>query len=348
VNTHTRARLEQRWKRPTRRGDARIWESEQASQVTSGRLGPRSPAVRTASLRGGKLQPMEHLRVDRRPDLHDPIAIVAFSGWNDAASAATNAARFVVRRLGARRFAAVDPEDFFDFRETRPTVRIDSKGERQLHWPLNEFFYARNPTGPHDVVVAIGTEPALRWQTFARSFRGLFKDIGVNMTVSLGALMADVPHTREVRVTGTALDATLAGKLDLTTSRYEGPTGIVGVLHNILREDEIPAASLWANVPHYITTVQNPLATTALLRRLQPIIGLEFDFTELVAAGERFVAEVNTAISGNPEIVDYVHRLEAAADGGGEPTSQQPGPLPAGKDLVLDVEEFLRSQRDDA
>jgi hypothetical protein len=198
------------------------------------------------------------------------------------------------------------------------------------------------------VVVAIGTEPALRWQTFARSFRGLFNDIGVNMTVSLGALMADVPHTREIRVTGTALDSGLAARLDLTTSRYEGPTGIVGVLHNVLREDDVPAASLWANVPHYITTAQNPLATAALLRRLQPIIGLEFDFTELVSAGERFVAEVDTAISGNPEVVEYVHRLEAALDGGQEPASQQPGPLPAGEDLVLDVEEFLRSQRDDS
>ncbi len=287
------------------------------------------------------------MRIDRRPELHDPIAVVAFSGWNDAASAATNAARFVVRRLGARRFAAIEPDDFFDFREMRPTVRLDSKGERQLHWPLNEFFYARNPTGPHDVVVAIGTEPALRWQTFARGFQSLFSDIGVGMTVSLGALMADVPHTRDVRVTGTALDSSLAAKLELSTSRYEGPTGIVGVLHNVLRDDAVSAVSLWANVPHYITTAQNPLATAALLRRLQPIIGLEFDVSDLLVAGQRFVAEVDTAISGNPEVVEYVHRLEAALDSGPEPAAQQPGPLPAGEDLVLDVEEFLRNQRDD-
>jgi proteasome assembly chaperone (PAC2) family protein len=291
---------------------------------------------------------MEVLRVDRRPDLHDPVAIVAFSGWNDAASAATNAARFIVRRLGARRFAHIDPEEFFDFRETRPSVRIDSRGQREVSWPTNEFFYARNPTGAHDVVVAIGTEPGLRWRTFAASYGSLFKDLDVQLTVSLGALMADVPHTREIRVTGTALDAAVAGSLDLTTSRYEGPTGIVGVLHNVLRESDTPAASLWANVPHYITTAQNPLATVALLRRLQPIIDIEFDFTELQAAGERFVSEVDTAISGNPEIVDYVHRLESVVDAGGELPDTSDPTLPAGEDLVLDVEEFLRGQRDDS
>lgn len=160
--------------------------------------------------------------------------------------------------------------------------------------------------------------------------------------------MADVPHTREVRVTGTALESDVAARLELTTSRYEGPTGIVGVMHNLLREAGIPAASLWANVPHYITTAQNPLATAALLRRLQPIIGLEFDFTELHAAGKRFVAEVDTAISGNPEVLEYVQRLEQAVDNGETSDAQaSSGPLPAGEDLVMDVEEFLRGQRDD-
>jgi proteasome assembly chaperone (PAC2) family protein len=291
---------------------------------------------------------VDYLNIDRLPELHDPVAIVAFGGWNDAASAATNAARFVVRRLAARRFANIDPEAFFDFRETRPSVRLDARGQRELVWPTNEFFYARNPTGPHDVVVGIGIEPSLRWHTFASVHAGLFKDLGVPLTVSLGALMADVPHTREVRVTGTALESDVAARLELTTSRYEGPTGIVGVMHSLLREAGIPAASLWANVPHYITTTQNPLATVALLRRLQPIIGLEFDFTELQAAGKRFVAEVDTAISGNPEVLEYVQRLEQAVDNGdtSEPHIAT-GPLPAGEDLVMDVEEFLRGQRDD-
>lgn len=288
--------------------------------------------------------PMEFLRVDRQPELHDPVAIIAFAGWNDAASAATNAARFVIRRMGARRFATVDPEYFFDFRETRPNVRIDARGNREIQWPVNDFFYARNPVGPHDVVVAVGTEPNLRWGGFTSAYTSLFKDLGVNMALTVGALMADVPHTRPVRVTGSAQDPELNERLGLSPSRYEGPTGIVGVLHQAMREASLPAASLWANVPHYITTAQNPPATAALLRRLGPITGLEFDLADLESASERFVSEVETAIKANPEVVDYVRRLEQAIDEGAvdEPS------LPRAEDVVLDVERFLRGERDDS
>lgn len=289
---------------------------------------------------------MSALNLDRQPDLHNPIAVVAFAGWNDAASAATNAARFVVRRLGARRFASIDPENFFDFSSTRPSVRIDSRGTRQIEWPSNDFFYARNPTGPHDVVLFVGTEPSLRWKQFTQMHADLFRDLGVQLAVSLGALMADVPHTRDVRVTGSAQDPELGALLNLSPSRYEGPTGIVGVLHEALRVDGLHAASLWANVPHYITTSQNPPATLALLKRLQPITGLEFDLSDLQAAGGRFVAEVETAIQGNPEIVDYVRRLEQAVDEG-RAEDEAAGNLPAPGELVLDIEEFLRGQRDE-
>ena len=289
---------------------------------------------------------MDYLTVDTQPGLKSPIAVCAFSGWNDAASAATNAARFIVRRLGARKFASIDAEPFYDFTETRPTVRITARGDRELNWPTNDFFYARNPTGEHDVVVFIGTEPALRWRTFASAHTGLFKDVGADLVVSLGALLADVPHSRPVRVTGSAMDPKVSGRLELQPSRYEGPTGIVGVLHDSLREADLPGASLWANVPHYITTSQNPPATAALLRRLQTIIGMEFDLSELDSAGERFIDEVNTALSGNPEVQDYVHQLETAADSG--TLSDLDPQLPRGEDLVLDVEEFLRGQRDDS
>jgi len=290
---------------------------------------------------------MDALRVDYRPELRDPVAIVAFTGWNDAASAASNAARFLARRLGARRFAVLDPEEFYDFQSSRPNVRITGSGEREVQWPSNDFFYARNPRGSSDLVIGIGAEPSLRWRTFTDSLRGLFEDLNVRMVVSVGALLADVAHTREVRVTGTAIDPNVAEKLHLTTSRYEGPTGIVGVLHDSLRKQGVPAASLWANVPHYVTTDQNPPATLALLKRLQAMLNLEFDFTDLEAAGARFVAEVDAVIAANPEVSSYVRRLEEAYDSGadaeGEPT--EPGPLPAPEDLVMDVEEFLRSLR---
>lgn len=276
------------------------------------------------------------------PQLHDPVAIIAFAGWNDAAGSATQAARFVVRRLGARKFAAIDPEQFYDFRESRPSVHIRPNGSRDVQWPVHEFFFARNPLGPHDVVVGVGVEPGLRWRTFAEAHASLFRDLGVVTVVSLGALLADAPHTRPVRVTGTAQDPDMAARLNLTVSRYEGPTGIVGVMHDALRRAGLPAASFWANVPHYVTANQNPLATAALIERIAPMIGMEFDTRELKEAGERFISEVDAAMSANHEIADYVRRLEAAVDAGGQ---EDQAPLPKGEDLVLDVEQFLREQR---
>lgn len=288
--------------------------------------------------------------MDRQPQLREPIAFVAFAGWNDAASAATNAARFMVRRLRARKFANVDPEDFFDFSQTRPNVRIDLTQVRELTWPACDFYYARNPTGEHDVVIAIGVEPHLRWKTFADVYASLFSQLGVTLAVSLGALMSDVPHTRQVRVTGTAIDSEVGAKLNLSTSRYQGPTGIVGVLQDTMRVRGLATASFWANVPHYITTAQNPPATAALLHRAQVLIGVEFDFTGLTRAGERFIAEVNTAISGNQEIVEYVKRLEAAVDSGqadaeADAQAEETTTEPPVEELVTDIEEFLRKQR---
>lgn len=283
---------------------------------------------------------MDFIKVERLPELHDPVAVIAFSGWNDAASAATAAARFVVKRLGARKFATLDPEMFFDFRERRPAVRVTMRGDREVQWPQQDFYFARNPSGLHDVVVAVGVEPHLRWRTFADGHTALFRALGVVTVVSLGALMADVPHTRPSRVTGTAQDPDVAVRLNLTTSRYEGPTGIVGIMHDGLRRGGVTAASLWANVPHYVTTAQNPGATMALLKRLETILGLTFDVRELATASERFIAEVDTALSGNPEAQAYVRRLEVAMDAGGIPE-------PAGEDLLQDIEAFLRGQRDD-
>ncbi|MCC7365497.1 MAG: PAC2 family protein [Dehalococcoidia bacterium] len=291
---------------------------------------------------------MPHLLIDRRPDLHDPVAVVAFSGWNDAASAATDAARFIVRRLGARKFATIDAEDFYDFRENRPTVSVGVGGARELKWPANEFFHARNPTGPHDIVIAVGIEPDLAWRQFAEAHLKLYREFGVSLVVSLGALMADVPHTRPVRVTGSAIDSEVAARLDLAASKYEGPTGIVGTLGSALREASIDSASLWANVPHYISTSQNPIATSALLERLQTILGVTFDLSDLATSGERFRAEIETALSGNPEVADYVRRLETALDSGLEDTGETEGELPPARDVLFDVEEFLRNQREDS
>ncbi len=287
---------------------------------------------------------MTSFDIDRLPELHSPIGITAFAGWNDAASAATNAARFIVRRMGARRFATLSAEDFYSFTDTRPTVRSSPSGQRVVQWPTNEAFYARNPTGPHDLVVAIGVEPNLRWPSFSASHSELFARLGVEMVISLGALLADVPHTRPVRVTGTAGDEEMSQRLSLARSRYEGPTGIVGVLQQALQQAELHTASFWANVPHYITASQNPLATLALLERIQQIVEIGFDLTDLREAGDRFQREVSTALSTNPEVTGYVHQLEVAYDTG---VVDSP-PLEMDTRAILsDIESYLREQRDD-
>ncbi len=288
---------------------------------------------------------MAGLQADRIPELHDPVVVVAFSGWNDAANAATDAARYIVRKFGARRFATIDPDDFYDFRETRPDAEMNAAGAREISWMKNEFFYARNPTGPHDIVVSIGVEPNLAWRKFSEAHMVLYQRLRPGLVISLGALLADVPHTRPTRVTGTALDPQVAMRLDLTTSRYEGPTGIVGVLHDALRRGGFPAASLWANVPHYITTSSNPLATAALLTRLQEILGYRFDLEELRSSGERFVSEVNAALAANPEVVEYVRGLESSAET--VDPEDEASQLPAASDLLFDLEEFLRGKRGD-
>ncbi|MEX2081047.1 MAG: PAC2 family protein, partial [Dehalococcoidia bacterium] len=285
------------------------------------------------------------IQFETRPELKDPVAIVAFAGWNDASNAATGAARFLARRLAARKFASIDPEPFFDFTSSRPNVRVSLRGARELDWPANDFYYARTG-GEHDILLLIGTEPGLRWRTFATAVVETWASLGVTMAVSLGALLADIPHTREVRVTGTAADPALTERLGLATSRYEGPTGIVGVLHTFMRDSAIPAASLWANTPHYLTTDQNPPAMLALIERLQPMVGLDLDLEELVTSSDRWRTEVDAAIAANDEIAAYVTRLEENFDSGASEDGEE-SELPPSEDIVLDVEEFLRLQRDD-
>lgn len=284
---------------------------------------------------------MRYLTMERTPELQSPVAVLAFTGWNDAANAASNAARFVVRRLGARRFATLEAEPFYAFTETRPSVRLDSSGERQLTWPGNEFYYARTAGDSPDYVIGIGAEPNLRWRTFSQEFMELFDTLDVSMVVSLGALIGEASHRRPIGVTGSAANPDLAAKLDLQRSRYEGPTGIVGILHYALQEASRPSASLWATVPHYITGEQCPPATLAVLQRLERLLGTSFDLAELETASDRFRDQLDTTIAGDPQMRSYLERLESAlAEVEEEETANDP--LPEATDLVGDIEEFLR------
>src|SRR5919199_3887439 len=219
----------------------------------------------------GRVQP---LRWERRPDgLRAPALVCAFKGWNDAGESASSALTFMGAALEATRFATIDPEDFLDFQATRPTVKLVDGLSRKIEWPEWEIFEARVPRAPRDLVILTGPEPSMRWPTFTRTVIELAEALGAQLVVQLGALLADVPHTRPVHVTGQASDVGLIERMDLQPPTYEGPTGIVGVLHAACADAGMPSASLWAAVPHYVAVVPNPKGALALLRRLETLVG---------------------------------------------------------------------------
>ncbi len=214
---------------------------------------------------------MQPLIWESRPDgLRAPAMVCAFTGWNDAGDAASAALQFVGASLDASRFATLDPEEFFDFQAARPMIKLTEGKTREITWPSIEVYEARVPRAPRDLVLVGGPEPSMRWRTFCTAITDLAEAIGAQMVVTLGALLADVPHTRPVHITGLSSDEGLIERLgDVTTGNYEGPTGITGVLHAACAEAGIPSASLWASVPHYVAAAPNPKAALALVRRLE-------------------------------------------------------------------------------
>ena len=292
---------------------------------------------------------MEHVRIDERPTLRDPVLIVAFAGWNDAAEVATTAARLVARQLDGRRFATLDAEDFYVFTETRPTVKIVGGNQRRIDWPENEFFAVENPSGDRDLIVVVGVEPQLRWRTFTKEILDVCEGLGVRLMVSLGGLLADVAHTLPPKFTGSATDPDLHRRLrglQVTGSRYEGPTGILGVLTAAARERGIASASIWGNVPHYISSTFNPRVALGLLRQVSQLLDIPLDFGDLERQAETFDAEVSEVISSNPEVADYVRQLEQRQGRrrrrGAEPPQQTE--LPSSEQLIQELEAFLKRQ----
>ena len=294
---------------------------------------------------------MDHLRIEETPPLKDPVLITAFAGWSDAAQAATSAARFLTGTWEANRFAEIDPEEFYDFTENRPLVRIAEGDLREVIWPANECYYYRRDGAVHDFIVMVGIEPSLRWRKFTDTVMEIIRRQKVSLVLTLGGLLADVPHTRPVRVTGTTSNANAAARLRglaVTSSRYEGPTGIVGILHDALRRNQIDGASIWANVPHYISATFNPKATAAILQRIESLFELDLDLRDLNSAADRFDAEVSEAVASDPDAAAYVRQLEERADADTEPELPPPPsqPLPSGDVVVRELEEFLRRQRE--
>jgi proteasome assembly chaperone (PAC2) family protein len=281
----------------------------------------------------------EELRIHSRPELEKPVLLAAFRGWNDGAQAASLAAGYLAKTWDAEQFAEIDPEDFFDFQATRPHVSLEDGLARRIEWPETGFYHARPEGLDRDVVLLLGIEPNLRWRTFTELVVGLARELEVELMITLGALLADVPHTRPAPVTGSATDSELVERLGLSASRYEGPTGIVGVLHDACREAGIPSASLWAAVPHYVSLTPSPRAAVALCERLGSLIGVDIEVDELEEAAQSYEEQVSEAVASDEETASYVEELERRSDSIEESTD-----LPSGDALAAELTRFLRER----
>ncbi|MBI1847519.1 MAG: PAC2 family protein [Candidatus Rokubacteria bacterium] len=282
------------------------------------------------------------------PALRRPILIMAFTGWNDAAESATTAARYLSASFHGEKFAEIDPEEFYNFSLSRPYVRYKSgsETEREIIWPFTEFSVCQAPELSRDFVVGVAPEPHLRWRTYCEDVMTLAEQCRITLVLTLGALLAEVPHTRPIRLSGNASDPEMAARLGTRPSRYEGPTGIVGVLGTASRERGLATATLWANVPHYISGIENPKATLALVRRVLPLVGADTDTSDLEDAGRQFDQNLKEIVSQNAKIAGYVKKLEARASEDEEEQPTRPASdLPPASELVAEIEQFLRQQR---
>jgi predicted ATP-grasp superfamily ATP-dependent carboligase len=280
----------------------------------------------------------DELRVLERPALTRPVLVAAFRGWNDGGQGASLAGGYLAKAWEAERFADIDPEGFFDFQSTRPHVSLVDGLTRRIDWPENAFYRAYLPQAERDAVLLLGIEPNLRWRAFSELIVGLAKEVGVELMVSLGALLADVPHTRPSPVTGSATDPALIEQLGLSTSRYEGPTGIVGILHDGCREAGISSVSLWAAVPHYVSLTPSPRAAKALCERLGELLGTDIDVDELDEAADAYAEQVSEAVAADSETAAYVEELERRAD---EAEDEEQN-LPSGDALAAELTRYLR------
>jgi hypothetical protein len=288
-------------------------------------------------------------------DLKRPMVIMAFAGWNDAAESATSAARYLAQLWPSQPLASIDPEEFYHFGLSRPYVRFKSgsRTEREVVWPATEFTVCSPPSLDRNLIVGVAIEPHLKWRTYCDAVIRLAQESHSSLVLTLGALLAEVPHTRPVRLVGGAHDPELAARLGIRPTRYEGPTGIVGVLNTLCREQGVPTASLWANVPHYISGIENPKAAMALVQRVLTLLNLEADLTDLEDATRQFDQNLEEIVSQNAKIRDYIRRLERKKPEDEEEAEPEPASgaaeasdeLPPSADLVAEIEQFLKQHR---
>jgi proteasome assembly chaperone (PAC2) family protein len=293
---------------------------------------------------------MEHVRwTAEPPTLRSPTLLVAFTGWNDAGEAASQAVKTIAESWQAQPIADIDPEEFFDFQSTRPHVRLVEGGIREIDWPSNELSWASTPGG--DVLLLSGTEPQLKWRTFTGAIAALAERLNVRLAIALGALLADVAHNRPVPIIGTGTDQRLIDRFSLQRSKYEGPTGIVGVLHDTFANAGIPSASLWAAVPAYLPGAASPKAALALVERCASIIGSPVDVSDLATSAYEYEREVDAVVANDDELQAYMARLDAYTDDDDdddevpETEAEEHGhETLTAEELVREVERYLRDQ----
>ncbi|MGD0166659.1 MAG: PAC2 family protein [Gaiellaceae bacterium] len=290
---------------------------------------------------------MSALRFLTKPRLRRPVLIIAFQGWNDGGQGATLAAGYLARSWNAARFAEIDPEEFFDFQATRPQVSLVEGETRELSWPENAFFHARVAGINRDVVLLIGVEPNLRWRAFSELVSGFTHELGVETVITLGSLLADVPHTRPSPVTAGGNDLELLERLDCGISSYEGPTGIVGVLQDAFQKAGTETISFWAAVPHYVSLTPSPRAALALCQRTLGVLGTELDMSELEQAVDNYTEHVSEAVAGDEETASYVEALERQSDAD-EPFEAFEPDIPSGELLAAELAKFLREREADS
>jgi len=282
---------------------------------------------------------MSELNVSSRPDLRRPVLIAAFKGWNDGGQGATLGGAYLAKQWDAESFAEIDSENFYDFQAVRPNVSLEDGLTRKLEWPTNTFLHAPIPGLDRDAVILLGVEPNLRWKTYSGLVLEIVQDFGVELVVTLGSLLADVPHTRAAPVSAAASDPGLVEELGVEPSRYEGPTGIVGIVLDACRQAGLPAVSLWAAVPHYVSLAPSPRAALALCSRLGELLGTDIDVAELEQAAEEYSEQVTEAVASDAETAAYVEELERRVD-----LMEAAEELPSGESLAAELTRFLRER----
>jgi len=285
---------------------------------------------------------MSELNISFMPALRRPVLVAAFRGWNDGGQGASLAAGYLAKQWAGERFAEIDPEMFYDFQATRPHVSLEDGMTRKLDWPENGFFHAEIPGARRDAVILLGTEPNLRWKTFSQLVLKLATDLGVERVVTFGSLLVDVPHTRPAPVTAAATDETLMEELGLEPSRYEGPTGIVGVLLDACRGAGVSSLSLWAAVPHYVSLAPSPRAALSLVRRFGELMQIDVDLAELKQAADEYSEQVSEAVSADADTAAYVEELERRVD-----MLSAEDDLPSGDTLAAELTRFLREREEE-